>query len=361
VVRILVLVAIIGGGGCAHHPPVLDSRCGGVAPVPIAVEPSSIGLMADRTIADVNVTGADAALAATLREMLATKPGTQLGNDVVRDDLRKLWALGVLSDVRVDVAASHAGAAVTFAVTPQPLIDHVYMLDGLPQELRRLRWLAGTPYEPVRIARMAAMAQATLVFDGYVDATVEVKRAAGPGVGVCVIAKPGQRVTVGTLAFPGAVEVPHEKLVAALSGAKARLNRPGGIYDEQAMREDTMRMLELYYEIGRIDTHVDDPQTVRREDHVDVSIPIHEGSVYRLGTIRVLALGGKRFALAIKPGEVFVRSRITAAIAAIEQRVGTDTNVYPVTKIDHEHHTVDIDFTIEWRRPWHALRLLPSR
>jgi outer membrane protein assembly factor BamA len=228
-------------------------------------------------------------------------------------------------------------------------------------ELRRLRWLAGTPYEPVRVARLAAAAQAGLVYDGYLDAKIEVRRATGPGVGVCVVSTLGPRVTIDTVTFPGHAAVSEAALAGKLRGPKAGINRPGGVYDEQAATEDLLAMQELYYEIGRVDTHFDAPRIVRHGDRATLEFPIREGPVYRLGKLRVLALGGRTMSLGLASGDVFVRSRITAAIERIAARVGHETNIYPMTKLDHDKRIVDIDFTIEWRRPWHALRLLPSR
>jgi outer membrane protein assembly factor BamA len=358
-VRGLLLVVIVAG--CAHHPPgALDPRCGIVNRGPTDDAPTSLGLMKNTTVAKVTVAGTDAALAETLRRMLVTQPGTQLDNESVRNDLRKLWGLGVLSDVHVDVSSSIAGADVTFAVTPHLLIDRVYMTDDA-LELRRLRWLAGTPYEPVRVARLATEAQADLVYDGYLDAKVEVRRATGPGVGVCVISTRGPHVTIDKVTFPGRSVVSEAAVLAKLRGAKSGINHPGGIFDEQAADEDTLYISDLYYENGRIDMHIDTPHTVRHGDRVDLEIPIREGAVYHLGKLRVLALGGRSISLGLTPGDMFVRSRITAAIDRIAKRVGTDVNIYPVTKIDRDKHLVDIDFTVEWSHTWHALRLLPSR
>jgi outer membrane protein assembly factor BamA len=306
-------------------------------------------------------TGADPGLADTLRLQLLTKPGATLSNDLVREDLRRLWALGVLSDVQVDVRSGRTGAAVTFAVTPQPLIDRVYVADPSLFELRRFRWLAGTPYEPVRVARMAKAAQDTLVADGYLDAKVAVKRAIGDGIGLCVVADRGPHVTIDRLVFPGRSAVPYAELVKQLRGDKAGINRPGGIFDYGLADEDRDRMLGLYYELGRINTKIDVPRYERHGDHVTVEIPIRESPVFSLGAIRVSNVRGGRVSLGIASGDVLVRSRISKAIEKLHAAFGDDTNIYPDTKVDLEARRIDLDFHIEWSRPWHALRLLPSR
>ena len=65
--------------------------------------------------------------------------------------------------------------------------------------------------------------------------------------------------------------------------------------------------------------------------------------------------------LGIARGEVLVRSRVVAAIERLHAVFGADTDIFPDTKVDLATHRIDHDFHIQWSRPWHALRLLPSR
>jgi outer membrane protein assembly factor BamA len=324
-----------------------------------AVDPAPIGLLREHTIGSVAVTGADPALTATLRRVVKTQPGEPLEGAPVADDIRRLWTLGVLSDVQVDVASGPGGAAVTFAVTPQPIIDHVFVSGSQPDalELRRLRMLEGTPYEPQRVARIAAATQTALVYDGYVDAKVSVQRARG---GLCVRAERGPRVVIDKLVFSGASPALHDVLASKLRGAKAGINHAGGIYDENLMSEDMYYLIDVYYELGRINTHVDNPKTERHGDRITVEIPIRESPVFRIGKVSVLEPGGSTIALGLTTGEVFVRSRVAAARDRLSEHAFYDVRVWPETKVDLERNTVDLAFHVEWRWPWHVLQLLRS-
>src|SRR5258706_1336854 len=151
----------------------------------------------------------------------------------------------------------------------------------------------------MRVRRMAAAARATLVADGYLDAKVSAHRAAGPGVGVCVIAERGPRVTIGRLVFSGRSAVPYAELVKTLEGETAGINHVGGIFDAQLFERDRSLMLLAYYERGRIDTRIDDPKLVRHGARVDVDVAVHESPVYRIGNVRALSLGACTIALAV--------------------------------------------------------------
>jgi outer membrane protein assembly factor BamA len=57
------------------------------------------------TIAAVRIAGVDDRVAAMLRRELATRPGDVLLDAPIPDDLRRLWKLGVLDDMRVTARA----------------------------------------------------------------------------------------------------------------------------------------------------------------------------------------------------------------------------------------------------------------
>ena len=348
--------------GCAHHPPTLDPHCTLAEPVARELVPAPIELLHEHTIGSVALTGADPALTATLRHVVMTRPGDSLDGTTVADDIRRLWALGVLSDVRVDIASSGRGADLTFAVTPQPIIGRVYISGASPDalELRRLRMLEGTPYEPLRVARMAAATQTALVYDGYLDAKIEVQRA-HDGSGLCVMANRGSHVVIDKLAFPGATSVSQHALAARVRGESAGINHVGGIYDESLLSDDKLYLMEAFHEIGRFGTHIDHAKTVRHGDRISVEVPIHEGPIFHLGDVRVIEPGGTTIPLGLQRGDVFVRSRVAAASERIREHAFADADVYPRTTIDKDTTTVSIAFLVNWRWPWQVLQLLRSR
>src|SRR6185312_7994901 len=92
-------------------------------------------LPTSRTVASVAIEGAPE-LAPLLRGVVETHTGQDVSEAPLREDLRRLWAFGVLSDARVDARETDAGVAIVFAVTPQPRVAHVVGAD-VP-ELRRL-------------------------------------------------------------------------------------------------------------------------------------------------------------------------------------------------------------------------------
>ncbi|MEO8549428.1 MAG: hypothetical protein ABI678_05630, partial [Kofleriaceae bacterium] len=240
--RGLALVVLVG---CAQHPPVVDPGCLQSTRSAQVTRTGSYPPRDDRTIASVRVAGADPALAATLAKVIETHAGDTFANAHLADDIRRVWALDLVADVQVEAR----GVDVTFAVTPQPLIDRVTITGDAIEtlQMRRFRALAGTPYDAMRIARMADYIERAYVHDGYLDAKVRVKRA---GAGVCVAADHGPNVTIRKLLFPGRHDLAERTILDEIHGG-SEVNHPGGLYDADLLGDDVTRIKALYWERGK--------------------------------------------------------------------------------------------------------------
>lgn len=291
----------------------------------------------DVIVERVLVRGVVEPLATTLRGAVATRPGTPLHAAPLRDDLRSLWALGVVGDARVAVA----GTTVIFEVTPRPTIARV-VGQAVP-ELQRFAMLSGTPYEPARIARMAAAAELAYQRGGHLDARIAVTRAQDRGLELCVVAIPGPRVVIDALKFPGRKTVPEAALLAVIRGGAA-FNHPGGVYDPGALEVDRVTvLLEELYERGLIEARIQPARAVRSGDRVTVSLPIEEGPVFRIGKVS----GPDQLPTTIAPGDVFRRSQIIAAQGALQDVVGDRGTVLVRTQLDPNHALVDVELYVE--------------
>lgn len=333
---------LLGIAACAHAPAL---RAPATCSEPLAVggnATASTPQPLDGIVASVSIEGAPE-LAPLLRGVVETHTGQDVSDAPLREDLRRLWAFGVLSDARVDAHETGGGVAIIFDVTPQPRVARVVGAES--PELRRLRWFAGTPYEPVRVMRVAREIEAGFVRDGYMDASVAVKRSRG--FDLCVKAYRGPKVKVGSFVFRGAKQVSQATLLGALHGKG--VNRPGGTYDPAALEDDQLWLANEYYERGLIQVKIGSPQVERYGNRVDVTVPVTEGDVFRIGGMSGLAVPAK-----IHRGDVFMRSKLTTAMAELGDKL--DAQVVPVTQLDEAQHTVAIQFQLLWRRPWSALR-----
>src|SRR5207248_27405 len=117
----------------------------------------------------------------TIKYNLQTKPGDRLSKDVIRRDIKALYALGHFDDIRVEEEASATGSIVTFVVKEKRVIRTV-KYDGIKsitssdiaEKLRETKasLTQETPYDPIKINKATALIKTMLGEKGHVDATV---------------------------------------------------------------------------------------------------------------------------------------------------------------------------------------------
>lgn len=346
--RWLVLVFAVG---CAHANP---TSCAGW-PTLAAAERSPFPPLArrDAYIASVQIVGAPPALAAMLRGQLVSKVGDRLADAPLGDDVRNLWSLGVFSDVRVEATRAVGGIDVAFVVTAQPLVESVAVVGSGRQtpEVRRLKLLAGTPLEPMRVLRMAKGIERSYQRDGHLEAAVAVHRS---GAKLCFAAELGPRVVIGAIRFRGRRAIDEKRLLALIGNEKSGLNRKDGIYDEAALAIDRLRLAAEYYEHGYATAQIGDPIVIRRGSRLVLEIPIREGPQFTLGEITISRRPARS---ALRAGELFSPTRVRAEVKRLEQLYG-GTTVVPLTKIDLASRRIALTFEIQWTFPWDIVRSL---
>jgi outer membrane protein insertion porin family len=342
-VRVLVLVGVLTA--CAHRPAAPTCGAGWA---PLSERRGSDASWAapdrDRTISSVAIAGVEPTLRATLVAVLGTKRGQRIAEAPLADDLRRLWGLGVISDAQIELD----GGVVTFAVTPRERVSRVVFAGT---RIKRFELLPGAPYEPVRLRRIARTVELGYIREGHLDAQIAVEQARGPhGVEVCVAARPGPRVTISSVTFPGRHRVPEAGLRAAIHGEPGGVNHVGGTYDADALASDEVFLTSTYYDVGSIDVKIGTPRVIRHGPQLELQIPIVEGPQYRIGAITSpvpLPAGVRR-------GDVFSRKRIVGLRDQLAK--ATHATVEIATQVDVEHHRIDLAFEVQWRWPWDAWR-----
>ena len=264
-------------------------------------------------------------------------------------------------------AIGKAGATdVGFAIAHEPLVGSVTLAGPARSALalRRMSWLAGTPFEPARFSRMAMAVQRAFVRDGYSDARVVVRdrplRGSIDGRGsidVCVAAAVGPRVVIRAFRFPGRTGVDERELIAAIA-SKDGVDSIGGPYDADRLDASLPAIQDVYLDHGYPAIRVDPSRVRRVGDALEVEVPVHEGKRFKLGALTLAsAFGPLRVPLRLATGEWFSRKQMVAERIRLAALTGAkvETNI----ALDFEQATVSIEFSVEWESPWDALHALP--
>ncbi|MDX2092813.1 MAG: hypothetical protein SFX73_33410 [Kofleriaceae bacterium] len=305
-------------------------------------------------IGTVAVRGVDSDLAQTLRSLIEARAGQRLEDAPLREDLKRMWRLGVLADARVEVT----GDELAYVVTPRPRIGRVVIPMPDPVALRRFALLAGVQFDPARLHRIASATEVNYVRAGHLDAHVAVTVAPrSDRIDICVAATPGPRVTLAKLELAGARQIPDDVLRKVMHGAKGGVNVVGGIYDADALNTDRIWLLAAYFDRGMLLAQVGTPIVERRGTRLAVTVPISEGPVLRFGTIWTDNM--PHIPLPISRGQVASRVRIAEVREALATLVGASIDVR--TEIHPEKNEVDVGFVAERRWPWDVLSSWRSR
>src|SRR5262252_5543977 len=119
----------------------------------------------------------------TIKYHLQTKPGDTLNMDVIRRDVKELYAQKFFDDIRVDTEeGKNGGISVIFVVKERALIRGVDfngansitrsdILDKLRE--KKISVSQETPYDPSKIKQVEGVIKMMLAEKGHQDATVE--------------------------------------------------------------------------------------------------------------------------------------------------------------------------------------------
>src|SRR5213594_2593608 len=144
------------------------------------IEPQA--LQTPNRIEEVRVAGNRRIPSDTIKYNLQTKPNDQFNPNVIRRDIKTLYALGHFDDIRVEEDQGKIGKIIIFRVREKKLIRSV-KYDGLKsvtnsEVLDKLREKKASisqesPYDPTKIRKAETIIKMMLAEKGHQDATVE--------------------------------------------------------------------------------------------------------------------------------------------------------------------------------------------
>jgi outer membrane protein assembly factor BamA len=309
-----------------------------------------LAALTDAAVVRVDIRGAGSELPEVI-EAVHTRAGTSLDRDVLRADLRRLWALGIASRIDATVTETPAGPEVELAVVAPPRIER-FVGGGRLAELAMLRPLVGTFYDPSRIGRIAGVVERTLRARGHLRARVRTSASVACGrATVRIDAQDGPRYRLAALEVTGS-KLPVGRLTFERN--LGHVNVVGGVLRLGDLIVDLNRLLERHHRDGWLEAKADEPEVTYDDTHVRVSVraTIVAGPRYRLGRLPIG--GGDPRARAIAEAALRpLRGAIYdgAAYDAVFDRLLEDLHVFgdtawPDIRIDREARVVEISFTL---------------
>jgi outer membrane protein insertion porin family len=292
-------------------------------------------------------------------QQVETRPGTLLSESRLAGDVRRLFALEALEDVRIDTTERFHQVLVEIHLRERPLLGSVRMPGASVETQRALGLSPGDLYEPARIGRLAASARTRLTSEGHLDAEITVLASARDEVvDLCVRVEEGPLFLVAELELVGNERITDEELLGVMETSEGRYNRLEKPFRADLFERDILHMNALYFDRGMVRATISPPQVERRRaGELVVRLDVHEGPVFRLGSARVdVGFPGspnayREIVATLQSGEIFSRSAVADVITRLEEAAAQQGNgdylVTPVTEIDDEAHVIHITFQVE--------------
>jgi outer membrane protein insertion porin family len=352
--------------GAVAPPPARDPVCDAAAPTSPGPVWSGKPMTADVTgrLTAVRLrgyTGADAAPGGPL----VSRPGQDLRADDVARDILRLYGTGLFDDVSAQADIDPAGGiALTYVVAERPRIGRV-LLDGandLPKaDLDAATLVPGTPLDLHHAHHLLDDLHDAYVKRGYYAASVELRTrfTHGGGVDVCLRIAEGSKAAIDAWVYEGADHVKPADLAALVHTDGGKVNAPGGIYRADLWEQrDAADVLAAFYELGFFTAKLDPPKATLSADgkHLSIAVPVHEGPMFRFGTIHVTGErltddAGYAAIVKGKPGDVFSRTLLAKDLVRVreyhEAHGAPGVQVEPLVEVHDEQGTVDVSIQVQ--------------
>ncbi len=326
------------GTGRITDRPLNQPAPSAVPPTPTASNPLA-GLKVDR----LDVTGNTSVAADTIRVYLGVTPGEPYDPAAIQRNFLNLWQTGLFDDIRVDADRSDAGVILHVTVKERPRIGSVEyrgnkdlatnkITEALEKDKIDLH--VGSTIDQTLINRAAESIKHAYVENGYEDPSVvsSIEVLAGDATEKKIVfnINEGVKAKVASIEFTGNKHFSSRRLRWVMKEVKTNniisWIRKKNLYIPSKLDEDIENLKNYYEDYGYFNVRFDDPQIVTvgkntKKPRVKIIIPVHEGTVYRMGNVSVE--GNKLFTnqqiigdWPVKKGDVIRRKPIQSRLDA---------------------------------------------
>jgi len=319
----------------------------------------------DRVLS-VDVEGLVTIAKPTVLARVQTKSGAPYQDAVTSEDIRRIFAFGYFTDVKVNTETTPEGVRVIFVVKEKPIVSSI-QFEGhraLPKKrlLELLAIKSGALYDPRKVKEGIDLIKAEYTRKGYSQAEVvsnlqmdEASNAAS----LLLLVEEGPRMRVRRILVEGN-QAFSDRRIRKLLKTKPRWWFRAGVYDERVLIEDLERIRAFYRKHGYQDVAVS--HRVYRDPSgrgLIVHLTIEEGLQHRVGEVNLQGAvlfpeREIRQVLQLKPWAVFSDEAVQEDLRLIKQYYGdrgyihaeatSDPQLDPgTTRVNLTYHIVEHD------------------
>ncbi|MBI1992378.1 MAG: outer membrane protein assembly factor BamA, partial [Candidatus Omnitrophica bacterium] len=318
-----------------------------------------------KRVIQVAVSGAKTVAKETILAKAQTKAGGPYLDTVVSEDIRRVFALGYFTNVKVDVEELPDGLKLTFVVKEKPTLAAIEVEGNralrAPRLLELFAVAKGELYDPRKVKEGVDRVKAEYARKGFSQCEM-VSRAqvdeASNTATLYLVVDEGSRLRISQILVEGNRAFPDRRIRKVMKTKRRRWFLPG-VYDEKVLEEDLDRVRAFYRKHGYQDIQAS--QAVYRDPAghgLYVHVTLDEGLQHRVGQVVVdgtvlFPEREIRRVITLKPGAIYSDESLQEDLRLIKQYYGDrgyiHAEVTPDPQLDPAARRVNLTYHVTER------------
>lgn len=291
-------------------------------------------ISAVKLVTSIEVKGNKAISTNTIVSKMKTRIGNPYQENVVSDDLKRLYLLNFFSDIKIDTEAYKEGTKVIVTVTERPIIDKITFV-GInritlkDEKLKaQLKSREGQYLDYPSLAEDVRILQKMYEKIGYSAVKIDYKLESDQEANKVKInfnVIEGGRIRIKDIIIEGNKVFTSGRILKLLKTKRAWLFNAGAL-KEDVLKEDLERIKAFYLRNGYIDVTVE--SAVKPDEKkpylLYINIGIKEGNKYLVGNVSIEGykdISEKEIIISLKestPGKIFSEEAMKSDVVSIQ-------------------------------------------
>ena len=297
---------------------------------------------------------------------LKSKVGDNFSENLVQDDIQKLYTIGYFDDISVDIDSFEGGVKLVYFFKEKPTITSIDFQGNKEFEAKDLKEkITLTSGAVANLPLIQDNAQKVISFyqsEGYwlVSVLPVIRETSKDAVALTFQIDEGPKVVIKDIVIEGNNIVPEKDIRKAMETKERWLFSfitGSGLYKKDQISGDLERIKELYLNRGFLHIAVSEPEITLSKDREELSIKISvaEGDQYKVGSLNIK--GNSVFPdaellqkLKIVSGQIFSRSALRTDIDNVldlyMEKGYALCDVNPLVDVNELEKTANITFSV---------------
>ena len=316
----------------------------------------------EKMILTVKIKGNLAISTQIILSKIRTSPGKVVSQEMINDDIKRLYAMGYFTDVAIDVEDYEKGVAVTIIVEEKPVVSEITFEGNKRLRASQLKKVMQTKEgDMLKFSSLSQDMNELKSFyerNGFnqVEVKYELDKNEDNQVIIKVFVDEKERIKIKKISVEGNEAVAKKIILGMMSTQTAWLFRKG-YFDNEMFEQDLIKIKMHYQNLGYLDTSITpafDYEEIKGLMYI--TLKINEGKQYHVGEIKI---GGNIILpkeeveerVAMKAGDPFSYNKLRGDVESIRglyyhkgymnAEIGADRTLDPVNQ------KINIDFAID--------------